>query len=129
VRLNNVGGTPALNIQSGWGFVFIANRKEGPHAAPVPATCPPVGKGRGFAKPNDPWEEVAYWNGPSAEGLTIDQQGKMISEGRGTIFIFGCVKYEDVLGGKERFTEIGVSYPGIDGGDGFIINAAYSNVK
>lgn len=127
VIMNNVGQTPATAIQMGWVFAFYANRRQKP--AFKSWECPPVKEGKGIARQNDPWNNNIFYNRPSQDGFTIEEQSQMIAERKGTMFILGCVKYHDVLGNSDRITQMAVYYPPADNGDGFTIYPQFNQLK
>ncbi len=120
----NVGKTAAIDTKFGMEFTLI----EGPNLGKIPLyapfQCPPMNASPGILPPN---ERVI--NKITNKPYSVDQL-RLIADGKGKIFIHGCIIYRDVISDRERITEIGVTYVSKDRPNSpFIIYAPYNRMK
>lgn len=109
--MQNVGSTPGINVVVNWEIVFVPGPDMSLIKQPEFATCPSKNETRlgvvdakrtwVMEVPSDPLDETKF---------------KMLADKTAHLYIYGCVRYRDVLVPEmERLTEVGLIYPSLIG--------------
>ena len=101
VWLKNVGPTPAIAATVTWDVVFVLKGEPLPQFM----NCPTGHKSMpGIFEPQGDWTTAVR------EPLSAEQTQQLV-EKMAHLYVYGCVRYHDVLSDQERLTEVAFFFP------------------